>query len=111
MAPERTQKLRPAPAKDDTVAYVRHEEAVARGEIIKVEDSDDEGEESSLEMGLADVLKLCATLEKVCLIKGDPMQSMELLQALRVFRGHLRCEELLNARQTTLEEIWGVKSS
>jgi hypothetical protein len=95
---------------DDIVAYVRHEEAVARGEVIEVDDSDDE-EESSPEMGSTDVLKLCATLEKVCLTKGDPTQSMELSQALWVFRGHLQREELFNARQTTLEESWGVKSS
>ncbi|KAJ7855256.1 hypothetical protein B0H14DRAFT_2579396 [Mycena olivaceomarginata] len=68
---------------DDIVAYVRHEEAGVRGEIIEVEGSDDEeGEESSPEMGLVNVLKLCATLEKFCLTKGDPTQSMELSQAV-----------------------------
>ncbi|KAJ7861116.1 hypothetical protein B0H14DRAFT_2576258 [Mycena olivaceomarginata] len=83
----------------DIVAFVRHEEAVARGEIIEV-DSDDEDEvedDPAPEMGTADV----------CLTKGDPTQSFELSQALRLFRGHVQREVVLNARQTTLEESWG----
>ncbi|KAJ6586675.1 hypothetical protein B0H10DRAFT_1961637 [Mycena sp. CBHHK59/15] len=98
--------------KNDTiVAYVRHEEAVARGEVIEVDDSDEEEEDESQDIGTAEVLKLCQTLEKVCLSKGDPEQSMELTRALRIFRGHVKREELLNSRQMTLAEAWGTKSS
>ncbi|KAJ6622590.1 hypothetical protein B0H10DRAFT_1944496 [Mycena sp. CBHHK59/15] len=101
---------------DDIVAYVRHEEAVARGDVIEIDSDSDaegegEGEELTPEMGTTEVLKLCQTLEKVCLTKGDPTQSMELSRTLRLFRGHVQREEQLNARQMTLEESWGVKKN
>ncbi|KAJ6622040.1 hypothetical protein B0H10DRAFT_2214648 [Mycena sp. CBHHK59/15] len=93
---------------EDIIARVRHE-AVERGDIIEIDDSDDE--DDMPDMGTADVLKLCQTLERVCLLKGDPSQSMELTRALRLFRGHVQRDELLNARQMMLAEAWGAKSS
>ncbi|KAJ6608464.1 hypothetical protein B0H10DRAFT_1955351 [Mycena sp. CBHHK59/15] len=94
---------------EDIIARVRHEEAVEHGDIIEIDDSDDE--DDMPDMGMADVLKLCQTLERVCLSKGDPSQSMELNRALQLFWGHVQQEELLYARQMTLAEAWGAKSS
>ncbi|KAJ7862520.1 hypothetical protein B0H14DRAFT_2740279 [Mycena olivaceomarginata] len=40
-------------------------------------------------LGTAELLKLCQTLEKVCVSKGDPAQNMELSNALRIVRRHV----------------------
>ncbi|KAJ7677205.1 hypothetical protein B0H17DRAFT_1139845 [Mycena rosella] len=65
----------PTPATSDAsiVAQVWHEAGVERGEIIEMDDKDSESEdeEKSPEMTTAEVMKLCRTLETVCLSKGD----------------------------------------
>ncbi|KAJ7708254.1 hypothetical protein B0H17DRAFT_1125021 [Mycena rosella] len=101
----------PTPVTSDAsiVAQVRHEAAVERGEIIKIDDKDSESEdeEKSPEMTTAEVMKLCCTHKTACLSKGDLTQSMELSRALRQFRGNIQREETKNARQLTLSEAWG----
>ncbi|KAJ6613698.1 hypothetical protein B0H10DRAFT_1951329 [Mycena sp. CBHHK59/15] len=95
----------------EIVAQVWHKEAVAHGDFIEI-DNDSEDEVNNIpEIGTTEILKLCRTLESVCLSKGDPGQSMELNRALRLFRGHVQWEELTNARQLTLMEAWGTKSN
>jgi hypothetical protein len=91
------------------VAAVRQEEAIERGEVIEIiDDSDDE--DLAPDMVTADVLELCQKLEKICLAKGQPDQSMALAQELRQFRAHVRRDELLNNKQITLAEAWGMKT-
>ncbi|KAJ7790602.1 hypothetical protein B0H14DRAFT_2625838 [Mycena olivaceomarginata] len=62
-------------------------------------------------LGTAELLKLCQTLEKVCVAKGDPAQNMELSNALRIVRRHVQRGEMSNSKQLTLAEAWGVKSN
>ncbi|KAJ7669570.1 hypothetical protein B0H17DRAFT_1142133 [Mycena rosella] len=105
----------PTPVTSDAsiVAQVRHEAAVERGEIIEIDDEDEESEDEqkSPEMTTAEVMKLCRTHKTVCLLKGDLTQSMELLHTLRQFRGNIQREETKNARQLTLSEAWGASSN
>ncbi|KAJ7685869.1 hypothetical protein B0H17DRAFT_1137348 [Mycena rosella] len=101
----------PTPVTSDAsiVAQVRHEAAVERGEIIEIDDEDEESEDEqkSPEMTTAEVMKLCRTHKTVCLSKGDLTQSMELSRTLQQFRGNIQREETKNARQLTLSEAWG----
>ncbi|OAX38194.1 hypothetical protein K503DRAFT_770733 [Rhizopogon vinicolor AM-OR11-026] len=69
---------------DKTIAdEVRHEIAVANGESID------------------NLLDLYRRIEAGC---GDPQFSLNLSIQLRIFRGTLRREELMTARQTSLNE-------
>ncbi|KAJ7833222.1 hypothetical protein B0H14DRAFT_2591584 [Mycena olivaceomarginata] len=68
-------------------------------------------EDLAPDMATTDVLELCQKLEKICLAKGQPNQSMALAQELRQFRAHVRRDELLNNKQITLAEAWGMKTN
>ncbi|KAJ7679950.1 hypothetical protein B0H17DRAFT_1138860 [Mycena rosella] len=101
-----------SPKEVDIIAQVHHEEAVARGDIMEVDDdsSDDEGPEEP-EMSTQQIMDLCRALETQCLSKGGPTESMALAANLRQFRGHLQRDQTANARQTTLIEAWRISST
>ncbi|KAG2063979.1 hypothetical protein BDR04DRAFT_1146104 [Suillus decipiens] len=81
---------------------VRREIAVANGEVIEI-DSDDESEEDEPSFTHTEILKLCQQLETGCMQHGDPQFSLNLSSQLRIFRAQLRREELLNAKQTSID--------
>ncbi|KAJ7850778.1 hypothetical protein B0H14DRAFT_2581769 [Mycena olivaceomarginata] len=96
----------------DIIAQVVHEEAVARGDVMDVDEDDDETDaEDGPELSSTAIIDICRTLEKVCLAKGDPTASMVLANNLRQFRGQIQKEAATNARQITLGEAWGVVST
>ncbi|KAF8153467.1 hypothetical protein K438DRAFT_1987607 [Mycena galopus ATCC 62051] len=92
----------------DIVAAVCHEEAVEKGEVIEIDD-DSEDEDDVPDMATVDILQLCQQLEKICLAKGQVDQSMVLAKELRQFRAHVQRDELLNSKQLTPAEAWGMK--
>ncbi|KAJ7670535.1 hypothetical protein B0H17DRAFT_1141764 [Mycena rosella] len=96
---------------EQIVDAVRHEEAIARGDVMDVDDSDNEGEEETPDLSTAEILELCQKLEKACLMKGEPDQSMALTGHLRQFHANIRREEFLGAKQITLAEAWGRKAN
>ncbi|KAJ7815536.1 hypothetical protein B0H13DRAFT_1924160 [Mycena leptocephala] len=53
--------------------------------------------------------ELCQQLEKICLAKGQVDQSMVLAKELQQFCAHVQWDELLNSKQITLAEAWGMK--
>ncbi|KAF8228279.1 hypothetical protein L208DRAFT_1404091, partial [Tricholoma matsutake] len=67
----------------EIVAVVQHEMAVARGDVIELEDSDDDAEDD------VEVIKLCEVLEKACLSYGDADFSLELPHQLCKYRAKL----------------------
>lgn len=94
---------------DSSIAdTVRHEIAVANGEVIKVDSDDDDDDEADPSITRQNILDLCQQLEVGCMQYGDPQFSLDLSSQLRKFRANLRREELLNARQTSLEQFFSV---
>ncbi|KAG1847026.1 hypothetical protein DFJ58DRAFT_730355 [Suillus subalutaceus] len=84
---------------------VRHEIAVANGEIVGI-NSDDESEEDGPSFTRTELLNLCQQLETGCMQHGDPQFSLNLSSQLRLFRARLRREELLNAKQTSIDRYF-----
>ncbi|KAG2076030.1 hypothetical protein BDR04DRAFT_1090855 [Suillus decipiens] len=92
---------------------VRREVTIASGEVIEIDSDDDDDDDDDDDSAAAlitprtDLLHLCQQLEVGCNVMqyGDPQFSLNLLSQLRVFRAQLRREELLNARQTSLERL------
>jgi hypothetical protein len=89
------------------IAKVRHEMAAARGEVIKLNDSDseDDGPDNS-SLSWHEVIELCKMLEKDCIRYGGENFSIELPHQLRKYRAHLLHEDLLSSTQTSLTEYF-----
>ncbi|KAG1890899.1 hypothetical protein F4604DRAFT_1898588 [Suillus subluteus] len=68
---------------------VRHEIAVANGEVVKI-DSDDESEEDGPPFTPTELLDLCQQLKTGCMQHGDPQLSLNLSSQLHLFRARLR---------------------
>jgi hypothetical protein len=87
---------------------VRHEIAIANGEVIDVDSDDDDGDDDDdnghSSITRTDLLDLCRRIEAGCMQYGDPQFSLNLSIQLRIFRGTLRREELMTARQTSLHK-------
>ena len=91
----------------EIIAHVKHLIAVANGEIIDVDDSEEEGEsDPSAGLTLSDVTQMCEKLEGACWRFGYSETGLALPQELRRFRGFLRRMEMKNAKQTTLDSFW-----
>jgi hypothetical protein len=57
-------------------------------------------------------MELFQKLEKACLTKGQPEQSMNFLAGqLRKFCAHVQREAFLGAKQVTLQDLWGGRVS
>jgi hypothetical protein len=69
--------------------------AVANGEVIDVDDN------ARASISRADLLRL----EVGCMQYGNPQFSLNFSSQLRIFRGNLRREELMTARQTSLSNF------
>ncbi|KAG2146221.1 hypothetical protein DEU56DRAFT_786916 [Suillus clintonianus] len=87
---------------------VRHEIAIVNGEVIEVDSDDDDDDEADPSITHQNILDLCQQLEVGCMQYGDPQFSLDLSSQLLKFRANLRREELLNARQTSLERFFSV---
>ncbi|CAA7270543.1 unnamed protein product [Cyclocybe aegerita] len=86
---------------DEIMARVRHEQAVARGEVIEL-DSEDEEDDDHPRLSTREIMDLCTQLERACISENDPETSLDFLHGLRRFRIHLRRREAMGAKQTTL---------
>jgi hypothetical protein len=53
-----------------------------------------------------EAVHICQQLEEYCLEEGGE-HILELLHNLRRFQAQLRREEIQNAKQITLEDMWG----
>ncbi|KAJ7730920.1 hypothetical protein B0H14DRAFT_3517964 [Mycena olivaceomarginata] len=57
----------------DIIAQVVHEEAVVRGDVMDVDEDDDESDaEEGPELSSTAIIDICRALEKVCLAEGHP---------------------------------------
>jgi hypothetical protein len=94
----------------EIVAEVWHEMAVARGEIIKLDDSDNDSDDDNNDKYLPrrEVINLCALLEKACINYGDLSSSLELPHHLHRYRVQLQCNDLLNCTQSSLDSYFTV---
>ncbi|KAI6152611.1 hypothetical protein BKA82DRAFT_11404 [Pisolithus tinctorius] len=86
---------------------VQCEIAIAKGDIIEIEDKDADVDDVSAGPSLlhADLLKLCRQLEAKCMQYGDPVFSFELSSSLAKYCASLQRDELLNNKQTTLDHF------
>jgi hypothetical protein len=78
------------------------------GEVIEVESDADEDSQAEPEVSRVEALGLCQRLEGACLRFGnaDPTLPLELLKQIRLFRAHLRRDELLHGTQTTIDSYF-----
>jgi hypothetical protein len=91
----------------EIVAVVQHEMAVARGDVIELEDSEDDAEDDVEDVPTrGEVIKLCEVLEKACLSYGDADFSLELPHQLRKYRAKLQRDALLDSTQTSLDSYF-----
>ncbi|KIK80406.1 hypothetical protein PAXRUDRAFT_158789, partial [Paxillus rubicundulus Ve08.2h10] len=83
---------------------VWQEMAIVNGEIIKIEDNDNNVDDDSVEsFSCTDLISLCQQLKAGCMQYGDPTSSFNLLWLLSKYCAGLHQEELLNATQTLLD--------
>ena len=73
------------------------------------DESKDDGDVigSGEDMSRAELLKICTKLEGAC-IGASAFDAMNLVKELCIFRGELRQEETMNAKQITLEDAWKI---
>ncbi|KAG6851747.1 hypothetical protein H0H87_012556 [Tephrocybe sp. NHM501043] len=92
---------------DEIVAQVRREMAEKSGgdDIIEIDDSGDEESDHEDDCS-AELITLCATLERQCLKHGDSELSLELPRQLRVFRAQLLRKQNLAKQQTTIDKFF-----
>ena len=88
---------------DELVADVLREQAIERGEITEKED--DECKEDEPEIGVKEILASMTKLRKVLLLRGD--LCIRTAKMLALAQDEVAREEILNARQTTLERWFG----
>jgi len=78
-------------------------------EVIEVDDSESKEEDDPADnLSRAETIKLCQELEKMSIRFGGEDLSVDLSQ-LRKFRAQLQRDELTNAKQVTLEQIFKPK--
>ena len=90
---------------------VQREMAIAWGEIIELDDSDNDSDEDNNDkyhLPRREVIDLCALLEKVCINYGDLDSSLELPHHLRSYRVQLQHDNLLNCTQSSLDSYFTV---
>ncbi|KAH7929555.1 DDE-domain-containing protein [Leucogyrophana mollusca] len=88
------------------VAEAQRQLAVERGEVIEVDSDDEDDEDKAPVLSHADLTRICEQLEVACISYGDSESSLDLSRHLRRFRALIRHDELMNARQTTLNSFW-----
>ena len=92
----------------EIVAHVKHLIAVKNGEIIDVDDSEEEEGESDLSAGLtfSDVAQMCEKVEAAYWRFGCGEQGLTFPRELRCFRGLLGKMETKSKKQVTLHSFW-----
>jgi hypothetical protein len=86
---------------------VQKETAVANGEVIKVDESEDDGDDDGTSLpSHANLIILCQQLEHCYMQYSDPQFSLELSHKLSKFHGILKKEELTNSTQSTLDRYF-----
>lgn len=89
---------------DEIVATVQRELEMEAGDIMEVDESDDEAEEK--ELTTKQVMELCQQMETLCIKHGSFGDSLGLAKHLRQYRIHLNQEQAQKAKQTTLDNFF-----
>ena len=91
----------------EILAVVQHEMAVARGDVIELEDSEDDAEDEVEDVPTwGEVIKLFKVLEKAHISYGDADFSLELPHQLYTYRAKLQQDALLSSTQTSLNSYF-----
>ncbi|KAG2359277.1 hypothetical protein BDR07DRAFT_1488389 [Suillus spraguei] len=93
---------------DAIVAEIRRRQGIRSGELVEVE-SDDEDEDDQPKVCVAELIPLCEKLEVACIARAGADSSLDLIHKLRAFRATPRREQLQNAKQATLDQLWNTK--
>ncbi|KAJ3715974.1 hypothetical protein DFJ43DRAFT_1043433 [Lentinula guzmanii] len=101
-------------AVEKIVKQVRYEQAVKNGEIIEVEDEDENEQDAPPDISLRDLVATCKTLQTQCLTRNleDPKlaeQGMELMEQIRRFQGAVQKYSAKNAKQASLDEFFSCR--
>ena len=83
------------------MAEVLDEMAVAQGEVIELDDSDNDSELENDCLSRCKVINLCTLVEKASIRYGDPDSSLELPHHLHRYRAQLQHKDLLNCTQSS----------
>jgi hypothetical protein len=89
------------------IGQVTYEEAVQRGDVIKVELDSDDSEAEEPEMSLRELIGVAAKLEKACIAHSTLEKAADLSRHLRQFRIELRRVEGATLRQSSLYKWFG----
>ncbi|KAJ3978462.1 hypothetical protein F5890DRAFT_1560290 [Lentinula detonsa] len=97
-------------AEEKIVDQVQYERAVKNGEIIEVDDEDDDGD-TPPDISLRELLATCQTLQTQCLTQSleDPKlaeQGMELMEQIWRFKGVVQKHSTKNAKQVQLDSFF-----
>ncbi|KAF9074711.1 hypothetical protein BDP27DRAFT_1416113 [Rhodocollybia butyracea] len=97
-------------AEEKIVQQVQYECAVRNGEIIEVDDEEEELD-APPDISLQDLLQTCQTLQEQCLTRNldDPRlaeQGLELMEQIRRFRGAVQKFSMKSVQQTQLDSFF-----
>ena len=87
---------------DEIVATVQKEFETTAGDVMEVDESDDE-EEGEEELTTKQVMEMCQQMEGLCIKHGSFKGSLDLAKHIRRYRIHLTKEQSQRAKQTTLD--------
>jgi hypothetical protein len=94
----------------EIIAQVRHEQAVACGEVIEVDSDNDDEEDAETPLSNAEVTHMCGVLEQACL-RSLAKSAFDTARMLHCFRAEFSQIESRNAKQATLTSLWGTDRS
>jgi hypothetical protein len=94
----------------EIVAEVQREMTITWGEIIELNDLDNDSDEDNNDKYHLPhrEVNLCVLLEKACINYGDLNSSLELPHYLHSYRAQLQCDNLLNCTQSSLDSYFTV---
>lgn len=92
---------------DQIVAQVRQE--MESSEVIEISDDEDDDDEDIPIISSGETTRLCQQLEAACMSRLDDDFFADLLPSLRKLRARLRSEQMVNTKQTTLQDFFRPK--
>ena len=90
----------------EIITTVQRELEFKAGDVMEVDEYDDDAEDEAEELTTKEVMDLCQQMESLCIKHGSFDDSLGLAKHLRQYRIHLNQEQVQNAKQTVLERFF-----
>jgi len=94
----------------EIIAMVQSNVGLARGDIEEIEEIDSDSDDDNLEVvppSLKEMIEACRMLKENCLLFG--IDSLDLVEGVRGFRGHLQKMRREATKQTTIDMYFNSK--